>query len=1000
MKRVDTSMMTKLLRLCQTACLLSLAAMTASGNIDQLRISAIDAMKEGKWDVALVEIDKGIAGYDERAVTKFGSKFGWFWYHKGYCELRLKKWGEAVSSFETCYTKYPNTGEGKMTGNFYEKLSILKQGDAEKGAGNFEKAVELYKKFGAERGPKDKYDKGLYEISLSYCHAKLGNLEISRTHLENAIKYKKASRKSPANGSIMTAFYALAEEAINKKDEETLLAVLKANRAYLALKPVHMYDYAPSFMKLAAQAYKADMKETAMTFYGMIPGDYETADEMKTAVKRLASYEKALREPSGALQKKALSDDLAALEDRARKGEGIDAVLLGAMAYVHEVNGNVRGANAAYRQLEKFHPKRPKREDQFYNLMRTTSMLGEIMEANALGETFLKDYPASKHVDSVRNLMLSSLFAKGNYKECIQVAEASLPKLTPKTEQHDLCLHVLGGSKYFLAEFGDAHDLLKEHQETYGKDSKFAMASLYMYGANLSKLQEWKAASTQLDKYLQEYPTSKDNPYLPFGLFDRANCHYAEEEMAGAQKMIERIGKEFPQSSIADAALNLLGNIHESEKDKLKAEEAYKKAFEQAKTRGNKGVAGEAAFYLVSLMGKEKSPEKLADATTYYDSYWSDYSEGSPYNAQVAVAGMAAMKSVKRGEEALTKLQQVISALARQPGAYGIEEAINSYTEAYLETHTPDQIKDHFYNFPDIDTDDKATRALLSIAVIGVFEDNLKAAKKEKNAAAVTKAQANIKINFRRLDQNFKVQDLSNYILIRVGDYLRKNSASPRNALKYYNEIMGRENQEHRFAAIFGSAEILGASENGAEQDKAISLLEKVYNESEEKAEKEDSLYRIVTTSAKKGDWKAVEERSREYKKKEKRYNKYTAEVSFLLATSFDKRKMVADAHQEFFSLRNTYYGFIKYSAPATKRMMEIVWKRNKPAAGEEKKSDRQLAYEDGWNYVDSTSRLLEKMTDEEKKLWEEVKKLVKQYESSGQIINMAELKKREAEAK
>jgi len=390
----------------------------------------------------------------------------------------------------------------------------------------------------------------------------------------------------------------------------------------------------------------------------------------------------------------------------------------------------------------------------------------------------------------------------------------------------------------------------------------------------------------------------------------------------------------------------------------------------------------------------------LKEAVGFYDIYWNKFSEDSPYKAQVAVAGMEAMKALKRGEEGLAKLQMVIAELSRQPGAYGIEEAINSYTEVYLENHTATQLKDHYYNFPDINPDDKATRALLSIAVIGVFEDQLKTALKDKDNAGIAKAQASIKVNFQRLDTHFKVEELSNYILVRLGDYLRKNSSNPRSALKYYEAITGRENPEHRFAAIFGSAEILGESKNPVEQDKAIKLLEDVYTKSEEKAEREDSLYRIVTTMANKGDWAGLETRARDYKLKENRFNKHTPEVSYLLAQSFDKRTMTGDAHLEYMQLRNTFFGYITYSAPATKRIMEIVWKRNDPPKEKGGKSDRQLAYQDGWNYIDATRRLLEKMSDEEKKLWSEVENLVKQYEANSQIMSMADVKKKEAEGR
>ena len=152
---------------------------------------------------------------------------------------------------------------------------------------------------------------------------------------------------------------------------------------------------------------------------------------------------------------------------------------------------------------------------------------------------------------------------------------------------------------------------------------------------------------------------------------------------------IDRILNEFPDSPVTDQAFNLKGNVHQALNQNDEAEPAYLKALEIAEIRRNDGVAGEALYYLTAMLGKQKKNEdpnpRLKEAIPYADKYWKEYSLGSPYRAQVAVAQVKAMQSVDRGEEALERLQEVISTMAKLTEAAGLEAAINSYTEVYLE---------------------------------------------------------------------------------------------------------------------------------------------------------------------------------------------------------------------------------------------------------------------------------------------------------------------------
>ncbi|NNM30585.1 MAG: hypothetical protein HKO57_13780, partial [Akkermansiaceae bacterium] len=715
----------------------------------------------------------------------------------------------------------------------------------------------------------------------------------------------------------------------------------------------------------------------------------------------LGRIERPLNDGSRLLDKVAIEKHMEEVRGQARTGDPAEVIALGATAYIHEENGNARGAFAAYEQLELFFDKSKKREDHLYNLVRTSSIIGEVLTTEKYGTVFLKDFPNSKYAESVRSMMLTSLFFGGEYDKCIQVASRMIDTLPEPSDQHDICLHVLGGSYYYTGQYDLAKDLLKLHPEQY-PESQFKMAALYFEGSNLSRLQYWSAAAKLLDTFLEKYPDPRENIYLSYALYDRANCHYAEDELEPALSKVNRIETEFPGADVMDMTFNLKGNVLQTLNEFDEAEKYYLKALEIAERRDNRIVASEAVYYLVALLGAEKRGReenpRVGDAVPYYDKFWAEYGTDSPYKAQVAVSGVYALSKAGRAEEALERLQGVIAELASITGAPGLEEAINSYTKAYLEIHTPEELKEHYYQFPGIDSENREAQALLRIAIIGVFETILENADKDQEEAVALKANAMIKVLFQDLKNYFKPKELSNYVLVRLGDYLRENTSAPRQALPYYEEVVTREDQSYRFPALFGIADVYGASDNTNENAKAIQSLERIFNDATDKAEKERSLFRIVTILAKSRDWPNVTARAKEYLSTAG-FKKFAPQASLLLAESYDKQDMDEDAIAAYTKTWAAYTGYIVVSAPAVKRIIELTWERNRPGS-DARKSDRQTAYEFGWNYLDSTSRLVSQMTPEERKLREDLESLVQEYEDDPTVMKMEDVKKLEEQSR
>ena len=238
-------------------------------DIGEFQSNGVTAMKAGKWGEALGIFDQAIKDAGGNAKKIYGSQFGWFWYHKGFCELKLRKYAEAQKSFEECYVKYPNDlkAQGKQgidgakqSINQYHIRSLLKWAESAQGAENYEEAIRLYKKFLEERKvdpARNRYSRGSFYIGLSISHFKLFKIAEGLEYLETAIENKE-SYPTP-DAAILACFRTFVEAVIQKKDANAFYDFLSKHRADVTLEPSRLYEYSPIFLKLAAGALQAEL---------------------------------------------------------------------------------------------------------------------------------------------------------------------------------------------------------------------------------------------------------------------------------------------------------------------------------------------------------------------------------------------------------------------------------------------------------------------------------------------------------------------------------------------------------------------------------------------------------------------------------------------------------------------------------------------------------------------------------------------------------------------
>lgn len=981
----------------------SISVHAQDASLPELVNNALKAMNEGDWEGALAlnkEATDRFGDNPNMAMNMYGPQFGVIWFRKGVCELKLKKFEDAMKSFEACYKDFPNTEDKK--GNDFNKQALLKWGEAAMGAEKYEVAIEQWNKFLKERDKaRDKYPQGAFHINMAISLYRLGKIAEGNEHLEIAIT-NKAKFPTP-NAAIVSGFQALVDVSIENKNEQALLDFIKKNEGALVVAPFEMQRFSKLFMKLAGDAIGAEMLETALALYRFVPSTQVAINDLRSRLADLGPLPRLVDGPVR-LNKEQMEKELAALEEEQQSSKSIEMIKLAAIAYIYEAKGHVVGAYSAYLQLEKFFQSAEGREDNLFNLVRTSSLIGETEQLQKYGADFLTFYPNSKYKADIQKLMLSSLFFKGEYEEAVKLANSLVKSLKEGTPEHDLTLFILGGSHFYLGEYKEATPHLEKHVELY-PESQFAMSAEYFNASNAYRLQYLSKAATMLDAFIGKYKDDPNPVFLPNAIYDRANIHYYQEEMEAALAKIDRLIEEYPKSQSAQQAYVLRGNILQAENKTTESEEAYLTALKNAEANGDKAVAGEALYFLIDLIAAEENKddeERLKQAIPYADKYWEKYAENSPYRARVAVSQVPAFNAADRSDDALKYLQEVISTMAKMPQADGLEGAIEAYTEAYLKNHTPEELKEHYYNFPEVGLKDRVARALLRIAVIGVFEGVVKASKDEDEIA---KANAMVQVLFQNLKTEFDLKDLSNYILVRLGDYLRTNTGAPREAIPYYNEILSRTDQSYRFDALSGRADVYGDSAKDEDLAKAIEDFERIFAESDEKSQREFALYRIIEILMKKGDYEKAAERARQYLNRDKEkgevlgFNKYTPEVGLLLAKSFEERGMVDDAIAMYVKVWAAHTGYIKVSAPAMQSWMELQYKRNNPAQGDVP-SDRQGAYIGGYRYLEGTGRFKDKMTKEEVAMWEEVERLTERYVADPKVKSMEQLKKEQEESR
>ena len=136
---------------CAVSLVLAASAFSQNEELEHLvgRARAAMSKRSGRRRSTSTRRRRTASGQDP--LRRFGAQFGAIYYQKGVCEMKLKRWDEAMRSFETCYRDFPNAGTSPDSENPYQIMALCKWGEAAMGAEKWELASGLFAKFIGER---------------------------------------------------------------------------------------------------------------------------------------------------------------------------------------------------------------------------------------------------------------------------------------------------------------------------------------------------------------------------------------------------------------------------------------------------------------------------------------------------------------------------------------------------------------------------------------------------------------------------------------------------------------------------------------------------------------------------------------------------------------------------------------------------------------------------------------------------------------------------------
>lgn len=877
-------------------------------------------MEENRWEEALKPLGVILKEYGPSGYEDFGPTFGVMHYRYGFCLKNLKKFEEALEAYNTCYTKGANkadTPEEKK--NPVWELSLLEMAIIKQALGRYEEALTDYENFARAPAPAGTYDEAAFRVQVATCYSKAGKPDRAKQLLDSL--FAGEGGLSPRPDALFRGFLALMESwtAPGTGDEETEKLAhqfIDVNQDRLAISAYDMarYEFNNRLLVLARNASENKQQTLSIRLLSLMASSSAVVEDLQA---RAIRY--------GAAVPELLQKELEKYGQAMVAGDGLDWIARLTLAGAYERLGDYDAAYAIYTfGVNATTEESPHRPVLLFGAMRTAVATNQPAVSVALGKQFRSEFPGHEYLKNVNTLLLENLFFARKYEEALAMAQEVRNVLPEDDPDRDLTDFVVGASYFNLGQIEKAQMELESHAKRF-KDSKYKEPVRYFEAAALQRTKQYDKAIERYESFAKDYP---DSDYITFALLDLATSYFQMGKYDDCLRTVDRLEEKAPDFSELDRAIAMRGDSHLMLSNNEAAEEAYlkAKAMAEAAGEGHEVIVGRVLVQLVRTAVALKANDRV---TEYYDQYMSKY-KGGFYDAEVVVSALEAMKEAKRGEEALDELQQVIIRLGKGDEGTGIEEAIGSYTEHYVEVVGPAELYEKLVNFvPEGEEINNTLRAWLSMARIDLLSN-------DQYKESFPKRDAQIQVAFEELE-GFNKDELATYILVQVGRNLalKDTAEGDAAAVEWFKAVLDRGPSDFYPLALMGQARVLAKTGGSSTFNEAISAFDQVIRELKDKPEYvEEAMLNKGKLYFQKKMWDEASQVLLDMTEN-KAFSKTRAEVYYLLGCAYQNKGNVDKALEAFVPFVGPpLENYVDYSAEARVRAAEIqIGKGNKDKA-------------------------------------------------------------------
>jgi tetratricopeptide (TPR) repeat protein len=883
-------------------------------DLAELNEAIVELMEASNWEEALKALDVTIKEFGPDALEDYGPMFGVMHYRRGFCLKNLRRFDEALAAYEECYNTYANKGDtpaGKR--NPVWNLARLEMGIIKQATGRFEEAVADYEAFASNPGEPGTYDDTAFRIMAAAAYNKAGKSERGRQLIEQL--FEKTGAGAPRPDALMRALLTLLDDCVSAESAEGAddgHRYLDRLAGKVSVTPFDMHRFEFN-QRLAAMAKKA------------ADGGYHTLtirliSLMATSAAVVEDLDQRARNLLPGVSE-ALEAERTAARERAADPDSLDWVAQLLLAASYERSGNQAGALAVFLRCLRDLPEKSKhREVVLFGAMRTALGMKHMEFALALGTEFRKEFPQSQFAPIVNAIQLESLFFSRQYDKALSLAERLRDTLDEKSEDRDLADFVVGASLFNLDRPREAQPELAKHAETF-PESRFKEHVRFFAASCAMRMREFDNAAELFAAFVKDFPNSE---YLGFALMEQGTAHFQTGKFPEALEVLGELQKQLPDFPNLPEVVAMRGDAHLMLDNTEQAEGAYQKARELALASPNAAEKGlTVARILVQLVRVSKALNKNDEILAYYDEYMSSH-KGGFYDPDMIISSIASLKEAMRGQEALDALQEVIIRLGSGEGEHGIEAAIGSYTEHFIEVNGPEPLLEKLLAFvPEGTAVNNTLKAWLIMARIDLLQN-------DEFKDRFPRRAAQIQVAFEEL-REFNKAELATYILVQVGRNLagQGNAESDALAVQWFDAVMERGDSDHYPLALMGKARILADGGDGSAFKDAEDAFDKVIRELKDKPEYvEEAMLGKARLYFGKQMWKEAALVLYDMQNTPA-FTRFRPEVFLKLGRAYEEQGKFQDALDAYTPFVGPpFENYVDYSAEARVRATQIVMKQ------------------------------------------------------------------------